>query len=230
MRIAVTRRSMRHATNTANELEKAYYGTDCFDNISDLAEAMRNHPYDLALMEARLDDGSTIEWLRRFGARKLPESTFVIVLSDREEERVAALEVGADDCAVLVVSGRELVAKIQAILRRPRARKMSSVNLGNLSMCTVTRAVTVAEQKLVMQRREVTILEALLRRAGTVVPRNALEHDLYGIYSDRAPNSLEVRISRLRRHLNNAGASPSIETVRGVGYRLVDDGVTALGI
>ena len=229
MRFVVMLQDARRAEITANQLAAVGFGADHFNCFSDATEALFSNAYDLVLTESRLSDGNAVEWLRGWNARKRPDSTFVIVLADREDERVAALEAGADDSAMAMVSGRELVARIRAVLRRPRERAASSVSLGNLSICTDARVVTVSGREIAIQRRETAILEVLLRRAGNVVPRGALEHDVYGLNVDCAPNSLEVRISRLRRHLSDAGASPSIETVRGVGYRLIDGNILPRG-
>lgn len=227
MRLMIVRENARHAEATASHLTAVGFGTDCFNCLSDAGEAIASNPYDLILIESHLADGDTIKWLRGCGGRRLSETTFVIVLADREEERVAAFEAGADDCARPAVSARELVARVRAVLRRPRERVASTIGFGNISLCTISREVSVSNKRVCIQRRETAILEMLLRRASSVVPRAALEHDLYGVNTDYAPNSLEVRISCLRRHLLETGSSAAIETVRGIGYRLVNAELTA---
>ena len=181
----------------------------------------RSH-YDLVVLERHLGDGDGLAWLRGEGYRKLPGTTFVIVLADKEEERVGALEAGADDSAMRLISMRELVARIRAVLRRPRELVDSRLAFGDLSLCTVDREVRVADRPIAIQRRETAILEALIRRGGKVVPRPLLEQDIYGLQSEFCPNSLEVRISRIRRQLAQIRSTTTIETVRGVGYRLAD--------
>lgn len=222
MRFAIISHDLQRTDHMADQLASIGYASDHFDNLCDASYAILDNEYDLVITDCILPDGDAIDWLRSWNARHRPDSTFVIVLADSEDQRVTAFEHGADDCVGTTVGGRELQARIRAILRRPRLRASTEVAVGNLSVSTDAYVVTVGGRELPIQRREIAILKALLRRVGKVVPRAALEHDVYGLNGDCTPNSLEVRISRLRRHLNDAGASPSIETVRGVGYRLVE--------
>ena len=213
-------RNLKFAKDTAAGLNTAGFGTDAFSTIEDASIAVRCGHYDMVIAERRLGDGDTIAWLRGQGMNKLAGTAFVIVLADKEEERVAALEAGADDSAISLISMRELVARIHAILRRPRMAVESRLTLGDLSLCTVAREASVGGLPMPMQRRQTAILEVLLRRGGHIVPRPLLEQDIYGLQVV-CPNSLEVRISRLRRQLAEAGSIITIETVRGIGYRMV---------
>ena len=221
MRLMIVLHNFKLAEDTAAKLQNAGFGSDAFSGIAEASEAIQNNHYDMVLLERKLREGDGIDWLRGQGCSKLAGTTFVIVLADQEEERVAALEAGADDSAIRLVSMRELVARIRAVLRRPREAVDDRLVLGDLSLCTVAREAHVAGRSLPMQRRETAILEALLRRSGRVVPRPLLEQDIYGLNSDFCPNSLEVRISRIRRRLAEAGSATTIETVRGVGYKMV---------
>lgn len=222
MRFAIISHDLRRTEYMADQLASIGYASDRFDNLCDASYAILDNEYDLVIADCALPDGDAIDWLRSWNARHRPDSTFVIMLTDREDQRVTAFEYGADDCVGTMVGGRELQARIRAILRRPRLRAATEVAVGNLSVSTDAHVVTVAGRELPIQRREIAILKMLLRRVGKVVPRATLEHNVYGLNVECTPNSLEVRISRLRRHLNDAGASPSIETVRGVGYRLIE--------
>lgn len=220
MRLMIVLHNLQLARDTATKLQAAGFGTDAFSELSEASEALRSGHYDLVLLERGLQDGDGLDWLRGEECRRLAGTTFVILLADQEEERVAALEAGADDSAVRLVSMRELVARIRAVLRRPRQALPDTLTYNDLSLCTVERAVRIGDQPLPIQKRETAILEALIRRSGKVVPRPLLEQDIYGMQTEFCPNSLEVRISRIRRCLVAAGSSTVIETVRGVGYRL----------
>ncbi len=225
MRLMIVLHNATLAAETAAKLQAAGFGTDSYADLAEATEALRSSHYDLVLIEGRLRDGDALAWLRGEGCRRNAGTTFVIVLADAEEERVAALEAGADDSAARLVSMRELVARIRAVLRRPRGEPVDSLLMfSDISLCTLGREVHVGERKLSLQKRETAILEALIRRAGKVVPRALLEQDIYGLQSEFCPNSLEVRISRIRRQLGQAGSSSTIKTVRGVGYRLAEAG------
>lgn len=144
----------------------------------------------------------------------------VVVPGDDTKERIAALDVGADDCVPRQVHGRELLARLRAVLRRPPALSSPVLSIGNVRLDVATRKVWVGGQPVAIPRRELSLLEHLMRRYGQVVPRPALEGDLYGHLDDACPNSIGVGISRVRRHMQHAEATVSISTVRGVGYML----------
>ena len=222
MHVMVIFNNVKLAEQTAARLQAVGLGAEAHPGIAEATAALKSNHYDMVLLERTLRDGDGLAWLRGEGCKKLAGTTFVIVLADQEEERVAALEAGADDSTARLVSMRELVARIRAVLRRPRAVVDSLVSFGDVSLCTVGREVRVDGRPVTIQRRETAILEALLRRCGRVVPRSLLEHDIYGLQTEVCPNSLEVRISRIRRHLVEARSRITIDTVRGVGYRLAD--------
>ena len=144
MRLMIVLRNLNLAEETAAELEAVGFGADAFSGIAEASEAMLSGHYDMVVLEGSLHDGDAVAWLRGRGRGKLAGTAFVIVLADREEERVAALEAGADDSARCVVSMRELVARIRAVLRRPREVADSRLTLGDLSLCTIGRAASVA--------------------------------------------------------------------------------------
>ena len=93
---------------------------------------------------------------------------------------------------------------------------------GDIALDTISRMAMVREQPLAIARREVDVLEVLMRRSGKVVPRPAIEAAIYTIDEAPGPNALEASVSRLRRSLAEAGASVVLHTVRGVGYLLTE--------
>ena len=127
---------------------------------------------------------------------------------------------GADDCVIDTLDARELVAKVRAILRRPPALRSHIIQAGNLRFDTDAREVFAGEEMLVLPRRELSILEHLMRSFNRTVTRDYLEAGTYGSFGEVCPNSIEVRISRLRRCLDQGGANVEIKTLRGLGYRL----------
>jgi DNA-binding response OmpR family regulator len=136
------------------------------------------------------------------------------------ERRIRALECGADDCVIDTLDARELVAKVRAILRRPPALRSQVIQAGNLRFDTEAREVFAGEKMIVLPRRELGILEHLMRSFNRTVTRDYLEAGIYGSFGEVCPNSIEVRISRLRRCLEQARANVEIKTLRGLGYRL----------
>jgi DNA-binding response OmpR family regulator len=117
----------------------------------------------------------------------------------------------------------ELIARLRALLRRPGGALGKNLTAGNILFDTSLRKICIAEPPITISRREMSVLEQLMRRYGRVVPKNILEERLYGFEAEVTSNSLEVHVSRLRKRLSAAGASTNIHTLRGVGYLLTEE-------
>jgi DNA-binding response OmpR family regulator len=172
--------------------------------------------YDAIVLDLGLpdEDGRTVlaEW-RRSG-----NTTPVLILTARD---------GADDYLLKPFAMAELVARLKALLRRPSGALGTRLEVGNVCFDTVSREVEINAHAVTLARRELTLLEHLLRRAGRVVDREVLEDRIYGFGEDLKSNSLEVTVHRLRRKLAEGGATAGIHTVRGVGYFLTEETATA---
>ncbi|MDA0998336.1 MAG: response regulator transcription factor, partial [Proteobacteria bacterium] len=114
----------------------------------------------------------------------------------------------------------ELVARIHALLRRPGGALGSILIEGNVEFDSSAREVRISSKTITISRREMEVLELLLRRKGRVVPKDVLEDNIYGFDEEVSSNSVEVHVSRLRKRLLTAGAKVGIHTIRGVGYML----------
>jgi DNA-binding response OmpR family regulator len=116
----------------------------------------------------------------------------------------------------------ELIARIKALLRRPGGVLGITLEAGNVRLDTVGRELTVGAVPIRLSRRELTILEQMMRRLGRIVPKAVLEEKLYGIDEEPDTNPIPVHVHHLRRQLEAAGASLIIHTIRGVGYILAE--------
>ncbi|HAI59075.1 MAG TPA: DNA-binding response regulator [Xanthomonadaceae bacterium] len=178
--------------------------------------------YGLVLLDLGLPDGDGLRLLPtlRDGGR-VP----VIVLTAREalEDRLAGLDGGADDYILKPVEMSELAARCRAVLRRPGDRTATVLRVGPIAFDTSHRSVTADGRPVALGRRETAILEHLMRAAGRVVARSALDEAIYGFDDEVGPNALEAGMSRLRRALLAAGCPLPIVTVRGLGWMLAKD-------
>ena len=136
-------------------------------------------------------------------------------------DRVEGLEAGADDYLVKPFAFAELLARVNALVRRPPlAREATVLRAGPLEMNLLKRAVTRNGQEIELQPREFQVLEYLMRRVDQVVTRTMLLEGVWDFHFDPKTNIVETHISRLRAKLNQDGGGDLIQTVRGAGYCL----------
>lgn len=199
-------------------LRREGYAVDIAATGEDARAALGTTRYDAVLLDLGLPDEDGLKILRDL--RSGGDVTPVIALTARDSvgDRVRGLNGGADDYLTKPFALEELVARIAAVLRRPGGALGSRLTLGMLAFDTPTREVTVAGKPVVVPRRELAVLEVLLRRAGKVVTREALDGAVYAFGEETESNALEVHVSRLRKRLAEAGAGVAIHVVRGVGY------------
>ncbi len=178
-----------------------------------LAELGR-HAIALVVLDVGLPGMDGFEVCRRI-AGQVP----VILLTARDEEadRVAGLELGADDYVVKPFSPRELTARVKAVLRRARSGAAEDVlTLGPLTLDRAGREVSVDGRDVELTQREFDLLEYLVRHAGQVVSRDRLLESVWGFVAPGETRTVEVHIAQLRKKL---GDPELIRTVRGIGYK-----------
>jgi two-component system response regulator TctD len=157
--------------------------------------------------------------------RRKGDATPVLVLTARDgvTDRVTGLREGADDYLVKPFAMEELVARLQALLRRPGNLLGRRLTFGNVSFDTEGRQVFVDGAARVFPARETAVLEILMRRGGNVAPKRLFEDHLFGLSGEVGSNAVEVYVHRLRKMLSDSGATLKIHTVRGVGYLMVEE-------
>lgn len=206
----------------ASALAAALKGHDMVvDRVAtlDLAEeALTDTPYNAILLDRQLPDGDGLTLIPKLRAKGL--QTPIIVLTARGDlaERVAGLDCGADDYLGKPFAIAELLARLRAVLRRPSDLPIEILKLGRLTYDAAHRQASVAGVSLNLPRRELLVLETLLRRSGRTVARAALDEAVYGFDDEIQSNALDTHISRLRRKLSDADARVEIHTIRGIGY------------
>ncbi len=183
-------------------------------------EARETASFDLVLLDLGLPDGDGLDLVRRL--RRASDTIPILVLTARGglSDRITGLDAGADDYLVKPFDIAELSARCRALLRRPAQGLAPVLSAGKLTFDTAARQAAFDGAPLELSRREAGLLEALMRRAGGVVTKQSLEEALYDFNEPVTPNAVEVAVSRLRKRLDDAGASDLLHTVRGLGYML----------
>lgn len=198
----------------------ARYTVDAVGSAGDALDAMAVASYDLILMELALPDSDGTELLRTMRRRGLGIPVLVGSSVADIERRVEALDDGADDFMLKPFSSDELLARVRALLRRPPNMLNRVISVGNVSLDMKSRALRVDGDALDMPRREIAVLETLMRNRAKLVAKRTLEEAVYCFDEEVSPNAIEAAISRVRRRLDNAGASITINASRGLGYVL----------
>jgi DNA-binding response OmpR family regulator len=149
----------------------------------------------------------------------------VLVLTARGglNDRVTGLRTGADDYLVKPFALEELVARLEALLRRPGQLLGRSLHIANLVFDTEGRQVFIDDQPQILSAREVAVLELLMRRKDRVVSKKLVEDHIFGASGEVASNAVEVYVHRLRKQLSERGARVQIHTIRGVGYLIAEE-------
>ena len=202
--------------------ENGYAVETASDGESGLALA-REQAWDVIIVDRmlpRLDGLSLIGTLRGEGVR-----TPVLILSALSEvdDRVKGLRAGGDDYLTKPYASTELLARIEALARRPASvEEVTRYSVGDLTLDRLTHKVTRGGQAIVLQPREFRLLEYLMLNAGRVVTRTMLLQHVWDYYFDPQTNVIDVHISRLRSKIDKGFARPLLHTVRGSGYMIRD--------
>ncbi len=203
-------------------LESGHTAETAGDGEAGLALA-RKQAWDVIVVDRmlpRLDGLKLIETLRDEGLR-----TPVLILSALSEvdDRVKGLRAGGDDYLTKPYAYTELVARIEALARRPAAgEQVTRYTVGDLTLDRLSHKVTRGGQAIVLQPREFRLLEYLMLNAGQVVTRTMLLQNVWDYYFDPQTNVIDVHISRLRSKIDKGFAKPLLHTVRGSGYMVRD--------
>lgn len=175
--------------------------------------------YDLVILDVMLPGLDGFEVLK--SVRRAENSVPVLMLTARSQvdDRVGALDLGADDYLVKPFDFRELEARARALMRRQAGDASNRLQCGDIVIDRASRAVRIGQREVTLKRRELNLLEILATRPGRVFTKEELLDQLFGFEEAPGPNAIELYIGRLRRKLE--GAEAKIVTLRGLGYRLV---------
>lgn len=225
MHILVVEDDKKISAFIARGLRQEGFAVDCADNgIDGFHRAMGEH-YDAAVVDVmlpRMNGLDLIQDLRREG-----NLTPVLILSARSsvDDRIRGLQAGGDDYLVKPFSFAELLARLQALVRRATAvAEPATLAVHDLTLDLLRRSVTRAGRTIELQPREFALLEYLARNKGRIVSKTMIMDQVWGYDFDPSTNVVESRISRLRDKVDRDFDRPLIKTIRGAGYMLQEGG------
>src|SRR5579862_5585644 len=222
MRLLIVEDNEELAELLAKGLRTAGYESDTLSSIEEARSVLETTFYAALILDLGLPDGDGLELLRELRHRNNPIPVLVLTARGGLHDRVHGLRSGADDYLVKPFALEELIARLEAQLRRPGQLLGVPLELGNLTLDTVARQVFVGDQPIFFSPRELAVLEHLLRRSGRVVGKSLLENNLYGLSQEIGSNAVEVYIHRLRKRLTEVDATVQIHTLLGVGYLITE--------
>jgi DNA-binding response OmpR family regulator len=194
-----------------------------FDGDEGLWHA-KEHNYDALVLDVMLPGMSGLDLCARL--RDAGNWAPILMLTARggEHDEAHALDTGADDFLAKPFSYVVLVARLRALLRRGRAERPATLLVGDLSLDPAGHRVLRGDTEVELTPRQFSLLEFLMRRAGEVVPKATILEHVWDFAYDGDPNIVEVYVGQLRRRIDDPFDRASLQTVRGVGYRLDADG------
>ena len=224
MRLLIVEDDEKMASFISKGLKQEGFAVDHVANGEDGLHLALNEVYDVAIIDImlpKLDGLSLIEEMRH---RKV--NTPVLILSAKRsvDDRVSGLQKGGDDYLTKPFAFSELLARIQALIRRATgATKPTYLSVGDLSMDLLSRGVIRSGKRIDLQPREFALLEYLMRNAGRVVSKTMIMEHVWDYNFDPETNVVEARIYRLREKIEGGFDKKLIHTIKGAGYVLRED-------
>ncbi len=219
MRILIIEDDKKIASFIALGLRQAGFAVDYADNGEDGLQLLLAGPYDSAIVDIMLPkmDGLTlIEELRR---QKVNAPVIILSAKHSVDDRVRGLQAGGDDYLTKPFSFSELLARLQALIRRSTgASETTRLTVRDISINLLTREVVRGGMKIDLQSREFALLEYFLRNAGKVVSKTMILEHIWGYNFDPQTNVVDVLVCRLRNKIEKGFDQKLIQTIRGIGY------------
>jgi len=220
MRILLVEDEPHAARILAKGLREQTYAIDVARDGEEAVYQAGVNAYDLIILDAGLPIKDGFEVCRELRAGGSSVPVLMLTARDAVQDRIAGLDLGADDYLTKPFDFRELLARVRALLRRGPVLKPETIEVDDLSVDTRSREVRRGGRRVELTAKEYALLEYLARRAGEVVSRAEIAEHVWDVDFDPFSNLIEVYIQRLRRKIDEGRGSRLIRTMRGEGYRL----------
>lgn len=206
--------TIKQCLNFQYEIEQEYSG-ECGYLLA------RRNIYDLIILDLMLPEMTGYDILKKLRGEEIYTPVLILTAKDSLEDKLKGFEYGADDYLVKPFESKELLARIDAIIRRTKKSYSSrTLEFKNLKLDLERRQVTIDEKEVPLQGKQFDILEYLIGFKGTIITKEQIFDKIWGFQSETTTNVVEVYASGLRKTLKKYGYDKYIKTVRGVGYML----------
>jgi len=199
-------------------LEEQRWGVDLVADGEEGERRAGSEAYDLVILDMRLPGKSGLEVLNALRARGFERPVLVLTAQDAVDTKVKTLRAGADDYVTKPFAFEELLARVEALARRPRAIASPVLRVAELELDQSTREVKRSGEPIELTPKEYAVLEYLMRHAGRVMSRTLITEYAWGYHFDPGTNIVDVVINHLRKKVDAQHEKKLIHTVRGVGY------------
>ena len=203
-------------------LEKERYVVECASNYDTAIQKVGIYDYDCILLDIMLPDGDGLSLLKELKKMHKRDSVIIISAKDSLDDKIAGLELGADDYLAKPFHLAELIARIRSVIRRKQNDGEIFIELGNMKIFPEEFKVLVNNKELELNRKEYDILHYFANRINRLINKNTLAESVWGDYIDQVDNFdfIYAQIKNLRKKLKESGADAEIKAVYGIGYKM----------
>jgi DNA-binding response OmpR family regulator len=219
MRILVVEDERKVASFIRQGLEEEGHAVEvAADGVSALELVLAQPGYDLVILDVMLPKRDGLDVLKTLRARGVTTPVLILTARDAVADKVAGLDLGADDYLTKPFAFEELLARVRALLRRGTDQRASVLRLADLSLDPVTREATRGTRRITLTAREYSLLDYFLRNVGRLLTRPMIAEHVWGLDFDAESNIIDVYIGYLRRKIDAPGEARLLYTLRGSGY------------
>ncbi len=222
MRVLVVEDEHKIAQSIKKGLEQEHYAVDLMFTGPTGVEAALSEDYDVIILDVMLPEISGIDICRELRKQQLHTPILMLTARGQVHEKVDGLNSGADDYLTKPFAFEELLARLQALLRRPKNQLDATLTVSDLTMDTITYQVLRDGKTIQLSQKEYSMLEYLMRHKGQALSKDQIINHVWDYESDVLPNTVEVYVGYLRNKIDKPFKSlpPLIQTIRGFGYKI----------
>ncbi len=222
MRILVVEDEHKIANSIKKGLEQEAFAVDCAFTGTDGFDLASSEEYDLIILDILLPGINGIEICKKLRSKQIHTPIMILTAKGQLEDKVSGLNSGADDYLTKPFAFEELLARVRALLRRPLSSQGQALQVGDLTLDTLSYEVRREDRKISLSAKEYALLEYLLRHPNQILTKEQIISHVWDYDANILPNTVEVYIGYLRTKIDKPfpDKQPLIQTVRGFGYRI----------